>query len=414
MTNYILKHQNYRIIGVDRGNAVAYLGIKFAEAKRFEKPLLYPLASELVAIKPGDACPQERQFHPESESKKAMDIFYYKEFREGMQFTYSEDCLNLNLFAPKSGENLPVIINIHGGGFSTCSSDERPFDGTELAEEGVICVCPNYRHNVFGYNSLEGGQNLAFYDMICAIKWVRENIAVFGGNPDNITLMGQSAGAISIQNLVLLPDVKSLVKGAIMLSGGGSVRGIFAPKWLWISKLFFKRIRKELAKQGKTPQNATYEELFLDWCKHKDKDFAMSMLGTMPVFDGEIVRKDLYKSAYKDKQLPCIISVTKDDLLMGYLHRVASKMREKYAKTGSKVWELHFYRDLPGDDMGAWHSADLWYIFGLKQHPWRKFETRDFEISTELKKRYCEFARSQNPNPAGYGEWKEGSVLEIK
>lgn len=414
MENYTLRYQNYHITGVDRGDTVAYLGLKFAEAKRFEKPILYPLAEDIVAIKPKDACPQERQFFDESKSKGKMDIFYYREFREGMSFTYSEDCLNLNLFAPKDGENLPVIINIHGGGFSTCSSDERPFDGVELAQEGVVCVCPNYRHNVFGYNSLEGGQNLAFYDMICAVKWVRENIKIFGGNPDNITLMGQSAGAISIQNLVLLPEVKSLVKGAIMLSGGGSVRGIFSPKWLWLSKRFFMRVRKELAKQGKTPQNASYEELFLAWCKHKNKDFALSMLATMPVFDGEIVKKDLYKSAYKDEQLPCIISVTKDDLLKGYLHKTASKMRKKYAKTGSKVWELHFYHDLPGDNMGAWHSADLWYVFGLKQHPWRKFEKRDFEISDELKKRYCAFARTQNPNLDGYSNWKEGSVLTIE
>lgn len=412
--NYTLNKQDYKITGIDNGDVVAYLGIRFATAKRFEKPLLYPLRKELSALKPGDACPQERQFFDESKSKGKMDIFYYREFREGMNFTYSEDCLNLNLFAPKSGDKLPVVINIHGGGFSTCSSDERPFDGSELAQEGVICVCPNYRHNVFGYNALEGGQNLAFYDMICAIKWVKENIAVFGGDPDNITLMGQSAGAISIQNLVLLPEIKSLVKGAIMLSGGASVRGIFAPKSLWLSKRFFLRVRKELAKQGKTPQNASYEELFLAWCKHKRKDFALSMLGTMPVFDGEIVKKDLYKSAYKDKQIPCIVSVTKDDLLEGYLHKIAAKMRKKSEKTGSKTWELHFYHDLPGDDMGAWHSADLWYIFGLKQHPWRVWQDRDVEVSTELKKRFCEFARTQNPNPQGYEKWEPWQVLEIR
>lgn len=409
--NYTLDYQGYHITGLDRGDVAAYLGIKFASAGRFAKPALYPLAQNVSATKPLDACPQERQFVDEAKSKAAMDVFYYKEFREGMSFTYSEDCLNLNIYAPKNAENLPVIINIHGGAFAICSSDERPFDATSLAKEGVICVCPNYRLNVFGYNSLEGGQNLAFYDMLCAIKWVKENIKIFGGNPDNITLMGQSAGAISIQNLVLLPEVKELVSGAIMLSGGASVRGVFAPKSLWLSKRFFARVRRSLKKQGLTPQTATAEQLFLAWYEQKKKDAAMAMLGTMPVFDGEIVRKDLYKSAYRDKQLPCIISVTKDDLLKGYLHNIAAKMRKR---TSSKMWELHFYHDLPGDNMGAWHSCDLWYIFGLWQHPWRKFEDRDFEIERELQKRFCEFARSQNPNPQGYSDWRGGEVLEIK
>lgn len=184
------------------------MGIKYAEAKRFQKPVLKNLEKHTEAVAYGNCCAQSRQFFDESKSKKKMDLFYYREFREGLRFKYGEDCLNLNIYAPKGKKNLPVLLYIHGGAFVICSSDEKPFDGQYIAKEDVICVCANYRLNVFGYYSDDKTSNLAFYDMICAIEWVKNNIAEFGGNPDNITLMGQSAGAISLQNLILLPKVK--------------------------------------------------------------------------------------------------------------------------------------------------------------------------------------------------------------
>ena len=299
---------------------------------------------------------------------------------------------------------------IHGGAFVICSSDERPFDGTEIAKEGVICVTANYRLNVFGYNADEGAQNLAFYDMICAIEWVKKYISVFGGDPERITLMGQSAGAISLQNLVLLPKVKEMVRGAIMLSGGGSVRGIFAPKSLSRAKRFFLRVRKDLQKRGLDPKSANAQDLYLAWYRQNKRNLALSMLSTMPVFDGEIVRKDLYKNAYKDKQIPCILGVTKNDLLAPYLERIAKTMMKK---GNGKVWVSHFYHPLPGDKKGAWHSSDLWYIFGLDQHPWRKFTPDDYRLSAELRKRYCEFVKTGDPNVQGYPEWKSNTSKEF-
>lgn len=230
MENYTITNQNHTIVGIDRGDTAAFLGIPFATAKRFEKPVICNLADQTIATRYGNCCPQVRQFFDESKSKKKIDLFYYREFREGLHFRYGEDCLNLSIYAPKGKTNLPVLLYIHGGAFVICSSDEKPFDGQYIAKEDVICVCANYRLNVFGYYSDDKTSNLAFYDMICAIEWIKNNISVFGGNPDNITLMGQSAGAISLQNLILLPQVKKSVKGAIMLSGGATVSGIFAPK----------------------------------------------------------------------------------------------------------------------------------------------------------------------------------------
>lgn len=409
-TEYIVNDQNHVVKGIDRGDTAAFLGIRYARGERFKKPVLEPLAAEVTATKYGDGCPQLRQFFDESKSKSKTDMLYYTEFRKGLSFTYSEDCLNLNIFVPKNAENLPVLLYIHGGAFVICSSDERPFDGQEIAKEGVICVTVNYRLNVFGYNADEGAQNLAFYDMICAIEWVKQNISAFGGDPSRITLMGQSAGAISIQNLVLLPKVKEMVQGSIMLSGGGSVRGIFAPKSLKRAKRFFARVRKDLQARELDPKTCNAQDLYLAWYRQNKKNLALSMLSTMPVFDDEIVRKDLYENAYKDEQLPCILGVTKNDLLAPYLERIAKTMM----KNGNgKVWLSHFYHPLPGDDKGAWHSSDLWYVFGLDQHPWRKFGEDDYRLATELRKRYCEFAKTGAPNPDGYDEWKSNTSKEF-
>lgn len=202
-----------------------------------------------------------------------------------------------------------------------------------------------------------------------------------------------------------------MIKGAIMLSGGATVSGIFAPKSKKRAIRFFKRVKNDLKKRGKDILTADYRDVFLAWNRQTKKNLAMSMLSTMPVFDGEIVRKDLYKNAYKDEQVPCIVSVTKDDLLKGYLENCAQKWRKN---ANGKTWLTHFYHDLPGDDMGAYHSCDLWYIFGLEQHGWRKFDEKDYAIATELRKRYCAFVRNQDPNCDGYPEWKEKGVLTIK
>ena len=84
---YVIKNQNHEIVGIDRGETCAFLGMRYATAKRFEKPVLEPLKDKVVATGYGDACPQWRQFFDESKSKSKQDIFYYKEFREGLSFT---------------------------------------------------------------------------------------------------------------------------------------------------------------------------------------------------------------------------------------------------------------------------------------------------------------------------------------
>jgi para-nitrobenzyl esterase len=142
-----------------------------------------------------------------------------------------EDCLYLNLWAPaaaKTGDRLPVLVWIYGGGFVQGSASSPIYSGSALAKKGVIYVAPNYRVGVMGFlahpeMTKESGHsasgNWGFLDQVAALQWVKKNIAAFGGDPANVTLIGQSAGSVSINNLQASPLAKGLFKRVIGLSG---------------------------------------------------------------------------------------------------------------------------------------------------------------------------------------------------
>ena len=145
----------------------------------------------------------------------------------------SEDCLYLNILTPakKAGEGLPVLVWIHGGGFNTGASWEN--NGEKFAQAGIVYAAITYRTNVFGFLSLpelsqesqkENGRaisgNYGLMDQIMALQWIHDNIAAFGGDPAKVTIMGESAGAISVAMLCQSPLAKGLFRGAISESGG--------------------------------------------------------------------------------------------------------------------------------------------------------------------------------------------------
>ena len=146
----------------------------------------------------------------------------------------SEDCLYLNVWRPAGSQvaqKLPVMVWIHGGGFVNGGTSPALYDGTSFARDGVICVSVNYRLGRFGFfgfpaltkeNADHGDLgNYAFMDQIAALKWVRDNIAAFGGDPDNVTIFGESAGGMSVHALLTSPEAKGLFKRAIIQSGLG-------------------------------------------------------------------------------------------------------------------------------------------------------------------------------------------------
>ncbi|MFK8851686.1 carboxylesterase/lipase family protein [Streptomyces sp. Ac-502] len=136
-----------------------------------------------------------------------------------------EDCLNLNVWTPapgRTGRRLPVMVWIHGGAFRNGSGSLPSYDGTRLAAEGVVCVTLNYRLGAEGFLLLpDSTSNLGLLDQVAALEWARDNIAEFGGDPDNVTVFGQSAGAISITALMTMPRARGLFRRAITQSGAG-------------------------------------------------------------------------------------------------------------------------------------------------------------------------------------------------
>ena len=142
----------------------------------------------------------------------------------------SEDCLYLNIWttAKTTADAMPVLIYFNGGGLMAGSGSEPRYDGSAIAKEGVIGVTANYREGVFGFfahpeltaaSDHKGSGNYGFLDQVAAIKWVKENIASFGGDPDRITIVGESAGSFSVSLLMCSPLSKNLIAGAMLSSG---------------------------------------------------------------------------------------------------------------------------------------------------------------------------------------------------
>jgi para-nitrobenzyl esterase len=141
---------------------------------------------------------------------------------------HSEDCLYLNIWAPSGKGPFPVYVWIHGGGFTGGRSFESMYDGTALAEAGIVCISVAYRLGVFGFLDVEpllgkeykSSANNALRDLIAALEWVRENIEAFGGDPSRVTIGGQSAGAKLTDTLLGIPSARPLFHQAISESGG--------------------------------------------------------------------------------------------------------------------------------------------------------------------------------------------------
>ena len=185
---------------------IAALGIRFAKADRFAPSELLPWDGSMGFGRWGDACPQ-----PPGEVFMASDM------------TKSEDCLYLNVWTPSLDGERPVMVWIHGGGYRQGSGDHFLSRGQVLAEQGdVVVVTCNYRLGALGFIAHpELGANVGLLDQQAALRWVRENIAAFGGDPTNVTLFGESAGAGSVGMQLVMPSSAGLFERAIMQSGAG-------------------------------------------------------------------------------------------------------------------------------------------------------------------------------------------------
>ena len=387
---------------------VAYKGIRYATAGRWEHPRQVTHWDGVYdATHYGNCAYQPRAFYNEAEMPEKA--FYYNEFRKGETYTYSEDCLFLNVFAPDTateGSKLPVLVYIHGGGFNGGCGHEKHFDEPVWPVKGVIGVTLNYRLGPLGFACLpqlqeEAGKtgNYGLYDQHTAISWVKANIAAFGGDPENITVMGQSAGAMSVQQHCLSPKSAGLFHKAVMSSGGGVSKLMSAAKpeknFAFWQAVMDRAGCADLAAFRALP----VDQLYTVFQKAR-KEIKGGAMVISPVIDGELVvgtGVDIL-NAKKHMDIPYMAGSTSEDVMPPIIYAMG---RDWCAAQEKPSYAWFFDRRLPGDDNGAWHSSDLWYWFGTLDNCWRPMEQKDLDLSEQMVSYLCHFAKTGNPNHSG-------------
>jgi len=362
----------------------------------------------------------------------------------------SEDCLTLNVFTPKldRGARLPVMVWIHGGGFVNGSGTAALYDGAKLAEQGVVVVAINYRLGRFGFFahpalSVEPGHgelaNYGLMDQIAALKWVQTNIRAFGGDPSKVTLFGESAGGVSVNRLMLIPEARGLFSKAIVESGVGRETSETLSEAELSGARFvagLSVVGQDVAALRAIPAEAILAAGDLDMTK-----------GEAPIIDGVLVTQGVlegfrqgrqaivpymvgsnsleipaaYAGAFKgfDRLTPeqrtaaeavyggpeALKAQIITDLVFGEPARALAKA---HAKTGAPTWLYRFSvvsSGAPKMLTGAVHASDRQYVFQtLSASPWPT-DQRDALLAKTISAYWVAFAKTGDPNGGGRPIW---------
>ena len=394
------------------------------------------------------------------------DDFYTKELHPvAAEYKMSEDCLYLNIFTPAktTEDNIPVFVYIHGGGLQDGYSYEVEFDPERVARRGVIVVMVAYRLGLFGFlahpeitaRTPEGEviSNFGMQDQSMAIHWVYDNIRAFGGDPDNIVICGQSAGARSVQAQICTPLNDGLIKGAIIQSAVSMMFGDEDQSMAAIPSL------QEAEKYGAD----FLQTIGIDSLEEAEKTDAHELMRrldkasekTRYVFglctDGRFVRESAPSAYYNNRvaDIPLIVGVcqgeTQSPFIKGSLNyqeflqkakkygdREAEFLRlaevtndeeadalmagdafnnflagtrgfcELRSSMGQKVYYYIFDHDIPGDDAGSFHGSDLWFMFDSLGNSWRPFEGKHYDLARQVTSYWTNFVKYTDPNVTDY------------
>lgn len=406
-----------KIRGVETDYAYVYKGVPYAKPPMGELRWHAPVPCDhwdgiYEATLFQNRCPQPGQ-QPGS--------FYEKEFFSNPEFLppVSEDCLYLNIWVPKIMNGpCPVAIWYHGGGFINGHSTEIEFDGDVYAKRGIILITVNYRLGIFGFCCHEKlkerdghSGNYGLLDQIAAIDWVRENIASFGGDPGNITIFGQSAGGMSVRCLVSSPMVVGKVHKAILQSCNGYRGGMKSEfncekmQILWRKFLNKKELPFEEFCNLPTEKLLKLSNSFIGYAFLH----TFSTISMTPVVDGHVLPAAADEAVDNGTTLsiPYMVGVTKDDIGVSRAGKKDHRKNEllqslerwciRHSQRGIDCYTYYFKRNLPGDKAGAFHSSELWYIFGTLGRSWRPMEQHDYELSEKMIDAWAAFIHTGNP-----------------
>ena len=395
------------ITGNQTEEYLEFLGIPYAKAERFRycEPV-EQFEDSFEATSFGNACPQYRQYFPQLDNPERL--FYHREFREGLDFHYDEDCLNLNIYTPRNPHNCPVIVYIHGGGFNSGANSEEPFRGYELAKRGIITVFINYRVGIFGYLTHDEIQkeygrdgNFALDDQLCALRWVKKYICEFGGDDQNITVCGQSAGAMSIQYLCLNHENEGLFQRAFMMSGAGLFPEFANPRYAESTREYWLELMKNAGCETLDDlRNLSIKDI-LTAAQNLKNERADTLYNTMPVIDRVLIKAPVKDLIHNPIKADYMVSYTNCDLYAPLMASVGNQ----FAKDNNG-YIAYFDINAPGDENLGFHSCDLRFWFGRLEQSWRPYTKKDQKISEMMLDYFAAFARSGNPNGYDRPKWK--------
>ncbi len=383
--------------------------------------------------------------------------------------TFDEDCLYLNIWTPAESQDskLPVMVYVHGGSFLTGSAAKTFYNGAYLAKKGVVVVTFNYRLGVFGFfchpdlaDETTGGSygNYGLLDQIAALRWVRDNISAFGGDPDNVTFFGESAGAVSVLALMSSPLSQGLYKAAIAQSGAipfnlktkedasrfwmstagkqgiadgpGSLDALRSLSWEQL-------LRMTPSNDGMMPAKSTLELLCIDGYLFKDQPLDVWRAGKQmsvplivgstsdemgiiasegPRSEGEYLKilqkyfgehsESIIKRYPFDKSLPGRAFATLiGDCIFSYSSSLASFL---HSKAGNKAYRYVFSyagKLLKSAGIGAFHSSDVLYMFGVVDNA--AFPPQERNMARLFSDYWTTFAKLGAPSPEGLPLWPE-------